>query len=57
MNGWHIANEVVEMGAMVVVKSTLAIDDYGIRIEQYGGNATSDRGDAYKAVRHWDSPP
>jgi hypothetical protein len=45
-----MANEVVEKGAMVVVKSTLTIDDYGIRIEQYGGNANSDRGDAYKGA-------
>jgi hypothetical protein len=50
LNGWHIANEVVEKGAMVVVKGTLTIDDYGIRIEQYGGNANSDRGDAYKGA-------
>jgi hypothetical protein len=50
LNGWHIANEVVEKGAMVVVKSTLTIDDYEIRIEQYGGNANSDRGDAYKGA-------
>ena len=50
LNGWHMANEVVEKGAMVVVKSTLTIDDYGIRIEQYGGNANSDRGDAYKGA-------
>jgi hypothetical protein len=50
LNGWHIANEVVEKGAMVVVKGTLIIDDYGIRIEQYGGNANSDRGDAYKGA-------
>ena len=50
LNGWHIANEVVEKGAMVVVKSTLTINDYGIRIEQYGGNANSDRGDAYKGA-------
>jgi hypothetical protein len=50
LNGWHIANEVVEKGAMVVVKGTLTINDYGIRIEQYGGNANSDRGDAYKGA-------
>jgi hypothetical protein len=50
MNGWHMANEVVEKGAMVVVKGTLTIGDYGIRIEQYGGNANSDRGDAYKGA-------
>jgi hypothetical protein len=50
LNGWHIANEVVEKGAMVVVKGTLTIDDFGIRIEQYGGNANSDRGDAYKGA-------
>lgn len=50
LNGWHIANEVIEKGAMVVVKGTLTIDDYGIRIEQYGGNANPDRGDAYKGA-------
>jgi hypothetical protein len=50
LNGWHIANEVVEKGAMVVVKGTLTIDDYGIRVEQYGGNANPDRGDAYKGA-------
>ena len=50
LNGWHIANEIVEKGAMVVVKGTLTIDDYGIRVEQYGGNANPDRGDAYKGA-------
>src|SRR6266496_5946273 len=50
LNGWHIANEIVEKGAMVVVKGTLSIDDYGIQIEQYGGNANPDRGDAYKGA-------
>src|ERR1700746_1716349 len=50
LNGWHIANEVVEKSAMVVVKGTLTIDDYGIRIEQFGGNANPDRGDAYKGA-------
>lgn len=50
LNGWHIANEVIEKGAMVVVKGTLTIDDYGILIEQYGGNANPDRGDAYKGA-------
>ena len=50
LNGWHIANEVVEKGVMVVVKSTLTIDEYGIQVEQYGGNANPDRGDAYKGA-------
>jgi hypothetical protein len=50
VNGWHMANEVVEKGAMVVVKGALTIEEYGIRIEQYGGNANPDRGDAYKGA-------
>jgi hypothetical protein len=50
VNGWHMANEVVEKGTMVVVRGALTIEEYGIRIEQYGGNANPDRGDAYKGA-------
>jgi hypothetical protein len=50
LNGWHVANQVVESGKMIVVKATLSIQEYGITIEQYGGNDNSDRGDAYKGA-------
>src|ERR1700732_868714 len=50
LNGWHIDNEIVETGRMVVVRATLAIPKYGIAIEQFGGNDNPDRGDAYKGA-------
>jgi hypothetical protein len=50
LNGWHMDNEVVETGGMVVVRATLAIPKYGIAIEQFGGNDNPDRGDAYKGA-------
>jgi hypothetical protein len=50
LNGWHVANQVVESGRMVVVKATVSVPEYGIEIEQYGGNDNSDRGDAYKGA-------
>lgn len=49
--GWHVNNEVVEsQGEMVVVKSTFTASEYGIEIEQFGGNDNKDRGDAYKGA-------
>ena len=50
LNGWHVDNEVVETGRMVVVRATLAIPRYAIAIEQFGGNDNPDRGDAYKGA-------
>lgn len=50
LSGWHMDNEVVETGRMVVVRATLAIPKYGIAIEQFGGNDNPDRGDAYKGA-------
>src|SRR5271156_5998826 len=50
LNGWRVDNEVVETGRMVVVRATLAIQKYGIAIEQFGGNDNPDRGDAYKGA-------
>src|ERR1051326_6104309 len=50
LNGWHVANQVVESGRMVVVKATVTVPQYGIEIEQYSGNDNSDRGDAYKGA-------
>src|SRR6202451_1192103 len=50
LNGWHMDNEVVETGRMVVVRATLAIPRYAIAIEQFGGNDNPDRGDAYKGA-------
>jgi hypothetical protein len=50
LNGWHVDNEVVETGQMVVVKATLTIPLYCIAIEQFGGNDNADRGDAYKGA-------
>jgi hypothetical protein len=50
LNGWHVANQVVESGKMVVVKATVTVPEYGIEIEQYGGNDNTDRGDAYKGA-------
>ena len=50
LNGWHIDNEIVETGRMVVVRATLTIPKYSIAIEQFGGNENPDRGDAYKGA-------
>lgn len=50
LNGWRVVNQVVESGRMVVVKATVTIPEYGIAIEQYGGNDNPDRGDAYKGA-------
>lgn len=50
LNGWRISNHVVEQGKMIVVKGTLMVSEYGIEIEQYGGNDNPDRGDAYKGA-------
>ena len=37
-------------GAMCVVKGILDIPEYGIHLEQYGGNDNLDMGDAYKGA-------
>src|SRR6202522_2071426 len=50
LNGWHIDNEIVETGRMVVVRATLTIPKYAIAIEQFGGKDNPDRGDAYKGA-------
>jgi hypothetical protein len=50
LNGWHVDNEVVETGQMVVVRATLSVPRYAISIEQFGGNDNPDRGDAYKGA-------
>jgi hypothetical protein len=50
LNGWHVDNEVVETGPMVVVRATLSVPRYAIAIEQFGGNDNPDRGDAYKGA-------
>lgn len=50
LNGWRVTNHVVENGKMVVVRATLTAPEYGITIEQYGGNDNPDRGDAYKGA-------
>jgi hypothetical protein len=50
LNGWHLDNEIVETGRMVVVRATSSIPKYSIAIEQFGGNDNPDRGDAYKGA-------
>lgn len=50
LNGWHVANHVVESSRMVVVKAVVTVPAYGIEIEQFGGNDNPDRGDAYKGA-------
>jgi Rad52/22 family double-strand break repair protein len=51
VNGWKVTNEVIEnSAAMVVIKSTLTVPEYGIYVEQFGGNDNVDRGDAYKGA-------
>jgi hypothetical protein len=50
LNGWHVDNEIVETGQMIVVRATLSVPKYAIAIEQFGGNDNPDRGDAYKGA-------
>jgi hypothetical protein len=50
LNGWHVDNEIVETGSMVVVRATLSIPRHAISVEQFGGNDNPDRGDAYKGA-------
>jgi hypothetical protein len=50
LNGWHVANHVIESSRMVVVKAVVTVPAYGIEIEQFGGNDNADRGDAYKGA-------
>jgi hypothetical protein len=48
---WNIANEViVKEGKFIVVKSTFTVNEYAIKIEQFGGNDNNDLGDAYKGA-------
>lgn len=50
VGAWQIHSEVVSSEKMVVVKTTLAIPEYGIEYECYGGNDNADLGDAYKGA-------
>jgi hypothetical protein len=55
---WHLRSEIIDnKTAMIVVKSTLTIPEYGIELESYGGNDNGgensknhDLGDAYKGA-------
>ena len=50
IGGWTIRHEVIERDKMIVVHATFQADEYGIRLEQFGGNDNPDRGDAYKGA-------
>lgn len=55
---WHLRSEVMDnKTAMIVIKATLTIPEYGIELESYGGNDNGgegsknfDLGDAYKGA-------
>ena len=48
---WAIRYEIIsENEKMVVAKGHLSAPEYGIEVEQYGGNDNQDRGDAYKGA-------
>jgi hypothetical protein len=48
---WYIEYDIIEAGdKWIVAKGILTVPHYGIRIEQYGGNDNSDRGDAFKGA-------
>lgn len=48
---WTIKSEFISKeNKMVIVKTTLEIEDYGIHYECYGGNDNADTGDAYKGA-------
>lgn len=57
IGSWEYRTEPVDVGAptsgkgkMCVVKGILDIPEYGIHLEQYGGNDNADMGDAYKGA-------
>lgn len=51
INGWPVENEIIAIqGKMVVMKSVLRVPEYGIYVEQFGGNDNDDLGDAYKGA-------
>jgi hypothetical protein len=58
IGSWSLRSEIVDnKTAMIVVKSTLTISDYGIELESFGGNDNGgensknhDTGDAYKGA-------
>lgn len=58
IGSWEFRTEPVNVGRsfgnnkgpMCVVKGILDIPDYGIHLEQYGGNDNPDMGDAYKGA-------
>jgi hypothetical protein len=45
-----IGDAVGNKGRMAVVKGILDIPEYGVHLEQYGGNDNLDMGDAYKGA-------
>jgi hypothetical protein len=45
-----IGSSVGNKGPMCVVKGILEIPEYGVHLEQYGGNDNIDMGDAYKGA-------
>ena len=48
---WSIKYDIVEAGEkMIVAKGILIVPEFGIEIEQYGGNDNADRGDAFKGA-------
>ena len=57
IGNWEYRTEPVTLGPstgskgqMAVVKGVLDIPEYGIHLEQYGGNDNPDMGDAYKGA-------
>jgi len=51
IGGWSIKYDIVEAGEkMIVAKGVLMVPDFGIEVEQYGGNDNPDRGDAFKGA-------
>lgn len=55
---WKVSNEIISTAnSMIVVKATFKVEDYGIELEQFGGNDNGgeesknfDLGDAYKGA-------
>lgn len=50
VGGWTIHHEIIEREKMVVVKAVFEAAEYGVRLEQFGGNDNPDRGDAFKGA-------
>jgi hypothetical protein len=51
IGGWKLKVDVLDAGdKMVTVKASFTVPEYGIELEQFGGNDNADKGDALKGA-------